>query len=64
MLKLTLLEFFLRGLPEGFLIIFAVYVFSKTVINIKRYIVSSIIYRYCSLFNKIITNSIWGTYYS
>ena len=44
MLKLTLLEFFLRGLPEGFLIIFAVYAFSKTVINIKRYIVSSIIF--------------------
>lgn len=43
MLRITLLEFFLRGLPEGFLIIFAVYVFSRTVINIKRYIVSSII---------------------
>lgn len=44
MLKLTLLEVLLRGLPEGFIIIFAVYAFSKTVINIKRYIVSSIIF--------------------
>lgn len=44
MLKLTLLEFFLRGLPEGFLLIFAVYAFSKTAINIKKYIISSIIY--------------------
>ena len=44
MLKLTLLEFFLRGLPEGFLLIFAVYAFSKTVINIKKYIISSIIF--------------------
>ena len=44
MLKLTLLEFFLRGLPEGFLLIFAVYAFSKTAINIKKYIVTSIIY--------------------
>lgn len=44
MLRLTLLEIFLRGLPEGMLIIFAVYAFSKTVINIKRYIVSSIIF--------------------
>ena len=44
MLKLTLLELFLRGLPEGFLLIFAVYVFSKAVIDKKRYITSSIIY--------------------
>lgn len=44
MLKLTLLELFLRGVPEGFLIILAGYVFSKTVINKKRYIISSIIY--------------------
>lgn len=42
MLKLTLLEFFLRGLPEEFLIIFGVYAFSKTAINIKRYIITSI----------------------
>jgi len=44
MLKLTLLEFFLRGLPEGFLVIFAVYAFSNTAINIKKYILTSIIY--------------------
>ncbi|HEY8892072.1 MAG TPA: hypothetical protein VIM70_17680 [Clostridium sp.] len=44
MLRITLLEFFLRGLPEGFLIIFAVYAFSKTVINLKKYIISTIIY--------------------
>jgi len=43
MLEITLLEFFLRGLPEGFLIFFAVYVFSTTVINLKRYLLSSII---------------------
>jgi len=43
MLRLTLLEFFLRGLPEGFLFVFAVYAFSKTVINKKRYIISSIL---------------------
>jgi len=44
MLKLTLLEFFLRGVPEGFLLIFAVYAFSKTIINIKKYILTSIIF--------------------
>lgn len=43
MLKLTLLEMFLRSLPEEFLIIFAVYVFSKTVFNVKRYVISSIL---------------------
>lgn len=42
MLKLTLLEFFFRGIPEEFLIIFAVYAFSKTTVNIKKYIISSI----------------------
>ena len=44
MLRITLLEFFFRGLPECFLIIFAVYAFSNTVINIKRYIISSTIF--------------------
>jgi len=44
MLRLTLLEVFLRGIPEEFLISFAVYAFSKTVINIKRYIISSLLF--------------------
>ena len=44
MLKLSLLEVFLRALPEGFLVIFAVYAFSKTAISVKRYIISSILY--------------------
>ena len=44
MLKLPLLELFLRGIPEGFLIIFSVYAFSKTVVNKKRYLISSIIF--------------------
>ena len=44
MLKLPLLELFLRGIPEGFLIIFSVYAFSKTIVNKKRYLISSIIF--------------------
>ena len=44
MLKLPLLEFFFRGLPEEFLLIFAVHAFSKTVINIKRYVITSIFF--------------------
>ncbi|MCR1951711.1 MULTISPECIES: hypothetical protein [Clostridium] len=43
MLKLQPIEFFLRVLPEGFLFIFAIYVFSKVRINKKKYIVSSLI---------------------
>lgn len=44
MMKLTILEVFLRALPEAILLIFGVYAFSKTVINVKRYIISIIIY--------------------
>ena len=43
MLKLTLMEFLFRGLPEGFLFLFAIYSFSNTAINKKRYIASSLI---------------------
>ena len=41
MLKITLLEFFVRGLPEAFLIIFAAYAFSKNAVNMKKYLLSS-----------------------
>lgn len=44
MLKLTPMEFLVRGLPEAFLFIIAAYAFSKKVINIKKYIISSILY--------------------
>ncbi|MBX4260270.1 hypothetical protein KTC96_03065 [Clostridium estertheticum] len=44
MLRLTLSYVFLRILPEEFLFIFAVYVFSKTIINVEKYMKSSIIY--------------------
>jgi hypothetical protein len=42
MLKLPLLEFFFRGLPEEFLIVFAIFAFSKTAINIRKYIITSV----------------------
>jgi hypothetical protein len=44
MLKLQPIEFFLRAVPEGFLFIFAVYIFSKTNIIKKKYIVSSVLF--------------------
>lgn len=44
MLKLQPIEFFFRAIPEGFLFVFAVYVFSTTTINKKKYIISSILF--------------------
>ena len=43
MLSATLLEFFLRGIPEGFLFIFAGYTFSKTRVNVKKFIISGFV---------------------
>lgn len=44
MLKLHPIEFFLRAIPEGFLFLLAVYIFSKTAIDRKKYIISSTIF--------------------
>ena len=43
MLKLSVLEFFFRGIPESFLLLFSTYAFSKAVINKGRYVLSSIL---------------------
>lgn len=43
MLKLEPIEFFLRTLPEGFIFILAIYTFSNAKLNVKQYIISSII---------------------
>jgi hypothetical protein len=42
--KLDVLEFFVRGLPETFLFIFAAYVFSRTSFDLKKYLLSSVIF--------------------
>ena len=44
MLRITLLEFLLRGLPEAFLMVFAVYSFSKITVMIKKYIITSMLF--------------------
>lgn len=44
MLDLKPIEYILRAIPESFLVIFAVYIFSKTEINKKKYIVTSILF--------------------
>ena len=43
MLSATVLEFILRGIPEGYLFIFAGYTFSKTRLNIRKFIVSGLL---------------------
>jgi hypothetical protein len=43
MLKPEPIEFLLRGLPEGFLLILGIYVFSREKINKNHYIISSIL---------------------
>lgn len=44
MLRLQPIEFILRAIPEGFLFILAVYIFSKTEVDKRKYITSSIVY--------------------
>ncbi len=44
MLRLHPIEFFLRAIPESFIVIFAIYIFSKTEINKKKYLITSIIF--------------------
>ncbi|MHC1683538.1 MAG: hypothetical protein AB6733_11365 [Clostridiaceae bacterium] len=44
MLNLSFQELFLRGIPEGFLIMFAMNIFSNTSIKVKKYIISSLLY--------------------
>jgi hypothetical protein len=44
MLKLPVIEFFIRMIPEGFLFVFANYSFSGHAIDRKRYIISSLLF--------------------
>lgn len=43
MLRITPLEFFLRGIPESFIFILAAYAFTRKNIEIKRFISASLI---------------------
>jgi hypothetical protein len=43
LLKATFLEFLIRGIPEGLLFVLAAYTFSKTHIDKKRYLLSSML---------------------
>jgi hypothetical protein len=41
MLKISMIEFLLRGLPEAFLFVFAAFALSKTKLELKKYIMAS-----------------------
>lgn len=43
MLRVTFLEFMVRGIPEGFLFMLAAHVFAKNAIQKERYILSSLL---------------------
>lgn len=43
MLKISMFEFFFRGLPEAFLFVFAAFSFAKIKLDVKKYIVASMI---------------------
>lgn len=43
MLKVSFIEIIIRGIPEGLLFVLSTYTFSKKIIDIKRYLISSII---------------------
>jgi hypothetical protein len=44
MLQISFPEFIIRGIPEGLIFFIAVYAFTKNVIQIKRYLLSSFLY--------------------
>lgn len=54
MLKLTLLEFFLRTIPESFILIMALFILCDVKIKVKPYIISSILYGVCQYFIRIL----------
>ena len=43
MLKLTWFEFLIRTIPEEFLFVLAIHAFSKTKVDLKRYILSGVV---------------------
>jgi hypothetical protein len=43
MLKISWFEFVVRGIPEEFLFVLAVHAFSKTGINLKKYLLSGVL---------------------
>lgn len=47
MLKLSIFEFIFRAMPESFIYMFAIYSLSKTIVDKKKYLISSILMVMC-----------------
>lgn len=54
MLRLTAFEFIVRSIPEAFIFIFASYALSNNKLNIKRYIISSVLFAICVYFIRML----------
>ncbi|EKQ51720.1 MULTISPECIES: hypothetical protein [unclassified Clostridium] len=54
MLQLTAFEFIVRAIPEAFIIIFAGYILSNKELNIKRYLISSILLAISTFFIRML----------
>ena len=54
MLKLQPIEFILRTLPEGFLVIFAIYIFSRTNMNKIKYLITSTAFSLIVYFTRML----------
>lgn len=54
MLKVSLLEFVIRGIPEGLILFLAIYAFTKNKIQLNRYLISSIVLSICVYFIKML----------
>lgn len=54
MLKVSLLEFIIRGIPEGLILFLAIYAFTKNKIQLNRYLISSIVLSICVYFIKML----------
>jgi len=54
MLRLTAFEFIVRSIPEAFVYIFACYAVSNNKLNIKRYIISSMLFAICVYFIRML----------
>ncbi|EES50415.1 hypothetical protein NE172_07240 [Clostridium botulinum] len=47
MLRLTGFEFLFRTIPESFVLMFAIFTLSNTKLNVKKYIISSLLFGLC-----------------
>ncbi len=54
MLQISLFEFFIRGIPEEFLILLAVHTFSKTGINLKKYLLTGVLFWILTSFIRLL----------